>query len=91
MDANLLAVSLAIACCFNPRARDGRESWLLRPDLLTQVSIHAPVMDAKWTPQVDLKAVRVSIHAPVMDANSVAGKREGTSDVSIHAPVMDAK
>ena len=33
--------------CFNPRARDGRELCGSPMAALLQVSIHAPVMDAK--------------------------------------------
>ncbi len=33
---------------FNPRARDGREKGNDFMALIEKVSIHAPVMDAKW-------------------------------------------
>ena len=37
-----------------------------------QVSIHAPVMDAKSVLPVLVDANKVSIHAPVMDANLIS-------------------
>ncbi len=54
------------------------------------VSIHAPVMDAKKARARDAQRCGVSIHAPVMDANSGLTLAEQYRDVSIHAPVMDA-
>ena len=55
---------------FNPRARDGREIMMIDDWELYDVSIHAPVMDAKAVTGVQVIAKRVSIHAPVMDAKS---------------------
>ena len=57
--------------CFNPRARDGREDYRLHFYAWWDVSIHAPVMDAKPAPrEAGKSASSVSIHAPVMDANT---------------------
>jgi len=80
-----------ITACFNPRARDGRES--------NSLTNHGYVL--RFNPRArdgreHLKAyvqqmLRVSIHAPVMDANSLNTKTDNTNTVSIHAPVMDAK
>ena len=47
MDANLLVDTKQRIACFNPRARDGRELRLCRSMQRHDVSIHAPVMDAK--------------------------------------------
>ena len=72
MDANTSRVYCAFIQCFNPRARDGRENDFQEFGVAVEVSIHAPVMDAKpglLSPYVD---VDVSIHAPVMDANHQA-------------------
>ena len=47
MDAKpYLSISTGIAACFNPRARDGRETDVLCVTINSKVSIHAPVMDA---------------------------------------------
>ena len=39
--------------------------------LTDDVSIHAPVMDAKVEVKADVTPKAVSIHAPVMDANTI--------------------
>ena len=46
MDAKNKANQLNAIMGFNPRARDGREALIDIITLRTQVSIHAPVMDA---------------------------------------------
>ena len=53
---------------FNPRARDGRERLYDSYNQQMQVSIHAPVMDAKNKAATAKRLSKVSIHAPVMDA-----------------------
>ena len=76
---------------FNPRARDGREVLDVSKTSAANVSIHAPVMDAKGDCYQEINGISVSIHAPVMDANDITDALTGISTVSIHAPVMDAK
>ena len=50
MDANFLArFRQHLHACFNPRARDGREAIQVQNMVNYAVSIHAPVMDAKFT------------------------------------------
>ena len=76
---------------FNPRARDGREVKARLKKFSSDVSIHAPVMDANTPNEVRIRTEYVSIHAPVMDANIKGLEPNITHRVSIHAPVMDAK
>ena len=57
---------------------------------IVDVSIHAPVMDAKQRIINILWSQAVSIHAPVMDANFSKTALSLYHGVSIHAPVMDA-
>ena len=69
MDANLSRFRSAHALSFNPRARDGREAMGRKVQQIpNMVSIHAPVMDAKYLTSQHLHECKVSIHAPVMDA-----------------------
>ena len=41
--------------CFNPRARDGRELPKFTNIIITNVSIHAPVMDANSQSEINAK------------------------------------
>ena len=72
MDANSCFLYLIQHCCFNPRARDGREVHDSFRLYWTTVSIHAPVMDANTEAVTMDDVIGVSIHAPVMDANSAS-------------------
>ena len=49
MDANIHNRIRFKALSFNPRARDGRESICIYSATPALVSIHAPVMDAKYS------------------------------------------
>ena len=46
MDAKDSGRNVQQGCCFNPRARDGRENFESQWTFIETVSIHAPVMDA---------------------------------------------
>ncbi len=55
--------------CFNPRAREGRDSAKLDAlDDIISVSIHAPVKGATNVCPVIVRESLVSIHAPVKGA-----------------------
>jgi len=55
--------------CFNPRAREGRDSWSLDAKVGDYVvSIHAPVKGATRTRNAGCAGTHVSIHAPVKGA-----------------------
>ena len=59
---------------FNPRTRDGCEHvWTFCKNAV-DVSIHAPVMGAKFVAVNLCLSHTVSIHAPVMGANKVTVK-----------------
>ena len=58
--------------------------------LEAKVSIHAPVMGAKFWLGLWLRLRLVSIHAPVMGAKLTHSIGTSKSTVSIHAPVMGA-
>ena len=73
MDANNNPAFQTMRPCFNPRARDGRESMVTRQSRSLLVSIHAPVMDANEFYKQHGAKEAVSIHAPVMDANCIVG------------------
>ena len=47
MDAKLFLIAKVMGVGFNPRARDGREGSKIMALDVADVSIHAPVMDAK--------------------------------------------
>ncbi len=68
MDANYALIKRCFFGCFNPRARDGRESPCNSGIGWIGVSIHAPVMDANIYTKDEVEDFTVSIHAPVMDA-----------------------
>ena len=68
MDAMLQRYQAIALSCFNPRARDGRDSFCVRLGMGSLVSIHAPVMDAILRLMSHASNQAVSIHAPVMDA-----------------------
>ena len=76
---------------FNPRARDGRERTLMVEQLSIDVSIHAPVMDAKRLTHL-VAIMAKSFNPRARDGRESANdRREYFWQVSIHAPVMDAK
>ncbi len=75
---------------FNPRARVGRDSSLIRGTRLKTVSIHAPVWGAtSWKMPIGV-CLMVSIHAPVWGATHSATITSQDQAVSIHAPVWGA-
>jgi len=47
-DATCLSVASPVGVCFNPRAREGRDSLVVSPYPSVSVSIHAPVKDATY-------------------------------------------
>ena len=68
MDAIKYKPTLPSFICFNPRARDGRDTHTDSIANVLRVSIHAPVMDAIFDLPCHTTVIDVSIHAPVMDA-----------------------
>ena len=92
MDANGVQRPLARKpCCFNPRARDGREKVINMASLPISVSIHAPVMDAKMSLNGHVGSHCFNPRARDGREPQICGsKSSGLVTVSIHAPVMDA-
>ena len=78
------------SCCFNPRAREGRDLPGVRPEPHRAVSIHAPVRGATYDWNMQYSERDVSIHAPVRGATTKHTNKKPSQHVSIHAPVRGA-
>ena len=75
---------------FNPRARVGRDRFILtRAARMRHFNPRARVGRDICEPTLENKA-GISIHAPVWGATACIGKRDGASRISIHAPVWGA-
>ncbi len=57
-------------CCFNPRARMGRDQIWSENPANKKVSIHAPAWGATWVGIMKRRGVSVSIHAPAWGATA---------------------
>ena len=64
------AASPTCPACFNPRAREGRDSRENGKSLPILVSIHAPARGATWQADAWYHFVMVSIHAPARGATA---------------------
>ena len=79
------------SCCFNPRARKGRDCQLVPlPEVSVQVSIHAPARGATRAHRLDNDDCGVSIHAPARGATRRMTGWRLMIEVSIHAPARGA-
>ena len=65
-----MLLKLGVAC-FNPRARDGREGYAVIPANTFEVSIHAPVMDAKAV--AILASIITSFNPRARDGREIRG------------------
>ena len=75
---------------FNPRSREGSDSYnvLFRPD--HHISIHAPVKGATDSRPAARAGPDISIHAPVKGATVWDRIEADVPPISIHAPVKGA-
>ena len=78
-------------CDFNPCTHEGCDAEDTRiRDVVTDISIHAPMKGATCRKRANKKWIRISIHAPMKGATDMTERKKTTSNISIHAPMKGA-